>query len=118
MNSSTPETDVSGPMIGTPPRFNTSPALNDGDAVANVVVRDLWSRSRLPIDELAEVWDLVNRTGKGTLDKSEFVVGMWLIDQRLRGRKIPQKVTDSVWASARGISVKGPPKEKKVKHKH
>lgn len=83
------------------------------------MVRDLWSRSRLPVDELAEVWDLVDRTGRGALDKTEFVVGLWLIDQRLRGRKIPQKVMDSVWASARGVSVKGPPKEKKkTKKKH
>ncbi|KAI1460575.1 hypothetical protein F4805DRAFT_368418 [Annulohypoxylon moriforme] len=75
--------------------------------VANVVVRDLWTRSRLPIDELAEVWDLVDRRGKGYLDRAEFVVGMWLVDQRLRGRKIPRKVTESVWGSARGVRVAG-----------
>ncbi|KAI1393389.1 uncharacterized protein F4822DRAFT_384494 [Hypoxylon trugodes] len=73
--------------------------------VANVVVRDLWARSRLPFDELAEVWDLVDRRGLGYLDREEFVVGMWLIDQRLRGRKIPRKVTESVWGSARGVRV-------------
>ncbi|KAI1213128.1 uncharacterized protein F4807DRAFT_312264 [Annulohypoxylon truncatum] len=73
--------------------------------VANVVVRDLWARSRLPIDELAEVWDLVDRRGKGYLDRTEFVVGMWLVDQRLRGRKIPRKVTESVWGSAKGVRV-------------
>ncbi|KAI0145739.1 hypothetical protein F4776DRAFT_373113 [Hypoxylon sp. NC0597] len=59
--------------------------------VANVIVRDIWARSRLPFDELAEVWDLVDRRGLGFLDRTEFVVGMWLIDQRLRGRKIPRK---------------------------
>ncbi|KAL7626345.1 Increased rDNA silencing protein [Parahypoxylon ruwenzoriense] len=75
--------------------------------VANVVVRDIWARSRLPPDELAEVWDLVDGRGKGYLDKTEFVIGMWLIDQRLRGRKIPRKVSESVWgsASARGVRV-------------
>ncbi|OTA95735.1 hypothetical protein M434DRAFT_393596 [Hypoxylon sp. CO27-5] len=75
--------------------------------VANVVVRDIWARSRLPFDELAEVWDLVDRRGLGFLDRTEFVVGMWLIDQRLRGRKIPRKVTESVWGSARGVGVEG-----------
>ncbi|KAK8041836.1 Increased rDNA silencing protein 4 [Apiospora rasikravindrae] len=75
---------------------------NPSDFVANVVARDIWSRSRLPFDELAEVWDLVDLRGVGALDKTEFVVGMWLIDQRLRGRKIPQKVSESVWSSARG----------------
>ncbi|XXH04616.1 hypothetical protein Hte_011033 [Hypoxylon texense] len=73
--------------------------------VANVVARDIWSRSRLPADELAEVWDLVDRRGVGALDRAEFVVGMWLIDQRLRGRKIPRKVSESVWGSARGVRV-------------
>ncbi|KAI2785469.1 hypothetical protein F4815DRAFT_23486 [Daldinia loculata] len=77
-------------------------------AVANVVVRDIWARSRLPPDELAEVWDLVDRRGRGYLDRTEFVVGMWLIDQRLRGRKIPRKVSESVWGSARGVKVAVP----------
>ncbi|KAI1155043.1 hypothetical protein F4825DRAFT_409402 [Nemania diffusa] len=76
--------------------------------VANVVVRDIWARSRLPFDELAEVWDLVDTQSRGALDKSQFVVGMWLIDQRLRGRKIPRKVSDSVWGSAKGVRVMGP----------
>ncbi|KAI0114813.1 hypothetical protein F4814DRAFT_417143 [Daldinia grandis] len=79
-----------------------------GQAVANVVVRDIWARSRLPPDELAEVWDLVDRRGRGYLDRTEFVVGMWLIDQRLRGRKIPRKVSESVWGSARGVKVAAP----------
>ncbi|KAI1306305.1 hypothetical protein F5Y03DRAFT_138458 [Xylaria venustula] len=86
-------------------------SLGDVDAsqlVANVVVRDIWARSRLPFDELAEVWDLVDTQGKGALDRAQFVVGMWLIDQRLRGRKIPRKVTDSVWGSAKGVRVLGP----------
>jgi hypothetical protein len=77
--------------------------------VVNVVVREIWSRSRLPADELAEVWDAVDRGSKGMLAKQEFVVGMWLIDQRLRGRKIPAKVGQSVWDSAKGsVRVMGP----------
>jgi hypothetical protein len=78
------------------------------EAVVNIVVRDIWKRSRLPPDELAEVWDLVDRGGKGMLSKQEFVVGMWLVDQRLRGRKIPAKVSGSVWDSAKGVRVIAP----------
>ena len=70
------------------------------DCVVDVIVRELWRRSRLPEDELMEVWDLVDRGHLGLLSRQEFVVGMWLIDQRLRGRKLPAKVSDSVWASA------------------
>lgn len=75
------------------------------EEVLNVVVRQLWKRSRLPMDELAEVWDLVDRQGRGALGRQEFVVGMWLIDQRLRGRKIPAKVSDSVWGSTNGVGM-------------
>lgn len=82
------------------------------ECVANVVVRDLWRRSRLPDDELAEVWELVDRGKQGMLTRPEFVVGMWLIDQRLRGRKLPHKVSDSLWGSANGLTVKKP----KVRH--
>ena len=78
----------------------------DDEMVPNVVVRDIWRRSRLPADELAEVWDLVDNTASGALSKTGFVVGLWLIDQRLRGRKIPARVSESVWASARGMQPK------------
>ncbi|PSR83769.1 hypothetical protein BD289DRAFT_357400, partial [Coniella lustricola] len=85
----------------------TSSSVDLSECVANVVVRDIWTRSRLPPEELAEVWDLVYGYGRtpvrATLSKQEFVVGMWLIDQRLRGRKIPPRVSDSVWGSAKGV---------------
>ncbi|KAL2135456.1 hypothetical protein VTI74DRAFT_8442 [Chaetomium olivicolor] len=91
---------------GTQPHFQieSSRAVTgpEADLVVNVVVRDIWARSRLPADELAEVWDLVDRGQRGALARDEFVVGMWLIDQRLRGRKIPARVSQSVWDSARG----------------
>lgn len=80
----------------------------NSECVVNVVVRELWKRSRLPEDELIEVWDLVDRDNRGILTRQEFVVGMWLLDQRLRGRKIPIRVSDSVWSSANGVRVKGP----------
>ncbi|PBP25593.1 hypothetical protein BUE80_DR003445, partial [Diplocarpon rosae] len=68
--------------------------------VVNVVARDVWNRSRLHSDVLEEVWELVDRGGRGALEKEEFVVGMWLIDQRLKGRKLPIRVSESVWQSA------------------
>ena len=73
-------------------------------AVCNLVVRDIWSRSRLSNHVLEEVWDLVDNEGIGRLNKEEFVVGMWLIDQRLKGRKLPVKVSDSVWSSVRRLT--------------
>lgn len=82
--------------------------IDYANCVSNIIVREIWKRSRLPQDELAEVWDLVDREKKGILGKQDFVVGMWLIDQRLKGRKIPTKVSPSVWGSANGVRIVGP----------
>ncbi|CAJ2507049.1 Uu.00g082350.m01.CDS01 [Anthostomella pinea] len=107
-----------GYLLTGPEAGSTVPAGVDAEQlVVNVVVRDIWIRSRLPLDELGEVWDVVDRQGRGYLDKTEFVVGMWLIDQRLRGRKIPQKVSPSVWGSAQGMQVLGPKSKKEKKEK-
>ena len=87
----------------------TAPDRRSSELVLNLVVQDIWRRSRLPDDVLEEVWDLVARPGVAALGRDEFVVGMWLIDQRLRGRKLPIRVSYSVWASVRhsiGLQVK------------
>lgn len=73
-------------------------------AVINVVVRDIWRRSHLPDDVLEEVWDLVDTQGIGRLEREEFVVGMFLIDSRLKGNKLPFRVSDSLWSSVRRLS--------------
>ncbi|KAL8798817.1 MAG: hypothetical protein Q9182_006361 [Xanthomendoza sp. 2 TL-2023] len=94
--------------VDAPPTSTTTTTT-----VLNIIVRDIWSRSNLPPDVLEEIWDLVyvsNGTGSSSsssgsgLGKAEFVVGMWLIDQRLKGRKLPRRVSDSVWFSARGLT--------------
>ena len=79
--------------------------IDNADRVLNLVVRELWQRSRLSEPLLEEIWDLVTIDegvgGEGSLGKEEFVVGMWLIDQSLKGRKLPIRVSQSVWNSAR-----------------
>ena len=74
------------------------------DDVHNLIVRDIWSRSRLSSSVLAEVWNLVGNQGVGRLSREEFVVGMWLVDQCLKGRKLPVKVSESVWSSVTRLS--------------
>ena len=79
------------------------------EQVTAVVTRDIWSRSRLPQDVLEQVWDLVDTQANGRLVKEEFVVGLWLVDQCLKGRKLPVKVSESVWSSVKflhGIKVR------------
>lgn len=80
------------------------------DCVANVVVREIWRRSRLPDDDLAATWELVDKEARGYLSRDEFVVGMWLVDQQLRGRKLPLRVSDSIWDSAFGVKLRNPRK--------
>lgn len=72
--------------------------------ILNLIVRDIWARSKLSFDDLSEIWELVDGNGEGWLEKEEFVVGMWLVDQRLKGRKTPVVVGESVWGSVRGLS--------------
>lgn len=76
--------------------------------VCSLVVRDIWSRSRLHHDVLEEVYALVDRTENGMLERESFVCGLWLIDQWLKGRKLPPRVSDSVWRSLgmRGLKVR------------
>ncbi|KAJ6036952.1 hypothetical protein N7540_001231 [Penicillium herquei] len=74
------------------------------EMVLNLVVREIWSRSRLPATALEQVWDLVDHQQTGLLTKEEFVVGMWLIDQQLKGHKLPPSVPDSIWDSVRYVT--------------
>lgn len=90
------------PRSASPVRFDDDPTLD----VLNLVAKEIWTRSRLPEHVLEEVWDLVDGRGVGRLRREEFVVGLWLIDQRLKGRKLPVRVSESVWGSVRGAGVK------------
>ncbi|KAA8899746.1 hypothetical protein FN846DRAFT_782134, partial [Sphaerosporella brunnea] len=77
--------------------------------VVNVVVRDIWRRSRLPFGTLSEIWDLVDRGRKGCLSREEFSVGTWLVDIALSGGKPPARVQESVWEDVRTLGVVMPP---------
>ena len=91
---------------------NTPRSVPTEDLVLNVVVQDIWERSRLPRDVLEEIWDLVAEEGAHSLTREQFVVGLWLIDQILKGRKLPVKVSMSVWSSVRhtqGVKISNKP---------
>jgi hypothetical protein len=91
------------PARQDPSGHNQPPRQDPSDCVSSLVVRDIWSRSRLAPDVLCDIWELVDRGGTGMLGREEFVVGTWLVDQRLKGRKLPQRVGESVWASVGGL---------------
>ncbi|EMG50468.1 Increased rDNA silencing protein 4 [Candida maltosa Xu316] len=94
-------------------------SLHDLDSVeidqlmCGTVVKRIWKRSRLPNDNLEQIWNLVDFRRDGTLNKNEFLVGMWLVDQCLYGRKLPKQVDKMVWESLGGIGVNVNVKKKK-----
>lgn len=73
--------------------------------IHGAVVKCIWKRSRLPNETLQSIWNLVDFRKDGTLNKPEFLVGMWLIDQCLYGRKLPKKIDDIVWENLGNIGV-------------
>ncbi|KAL6708543.1 Increased rDNA silencing protein [Coniothyrium glycines] len=92
--------------VGFDSPTRASPEADPSLDVLNLMIKEIWTRSRLPTDVLEEIWNLVDSRGVGRLSRFEFVVGLWLIDQRLKGRKLPTKVSDDVWQSARGAGLK------------
>lgn len=57
--------------------------------------RELWQRSRLPESVLEQIWAYVDAGGKGMLTREEFVLGTWLVDGCLAGRKVPTRSANS-----------------------
>lgn len=74
------------------------PLPEDG-LMLNIVVKDIWVRSNLPSDLLFQIYDKVDTRQDGTLDRKSFIVGMWLVDQCLYGRKLPRELNQQVWDS-------------------
>lgn len=73
--------------------------LPEDGLILNVIVHDIWKRSYLPNNLLAEIYTKVDSRKDGTLDRKSFIVGMWLVDQCLYGRKLPNIVEQCVWDS-------------------
>ncbi|GME87887.1 unnamed protein product [Ambrosiozyma monospora] len=85
------------------------------DLVHGLVVREVWKRSKLEDEQLSRVWLLLKK-GKeddGFLNKLEFIVGLWLIDQCLYGKKLPVTISREVWISASDFGDIEPQKAKK-----
>lgn len=85
--------------------FHNWNSVDIDQLIHGVVVKRIWVRSKLPLDTLEAIWNLVDFRNDGTLNKPEFIVGMWLVDQCLYGRKLPKKVESSVWNSLGNIGL-------------
>lgn len=60
----------------------------ENNLITDSTVKALWVQSGIPKKELAKIWTFVNRKVDGLLEKTEFIVGMYLIDQYLNGYDI------------------------------
>ncbi|KAK9472744.1 uncharacterized protein V1510DRAFT_416793 [Dipodascopsis tothii] len=74
--------------------------------ICDIVVRELWERSRLGAETLAKIWDLVCHGPELFLTEDEFVVGTWLVDQCLYGRKLPQQLPSEVWSGVGRLGIR------------
>lgn len=83
------------------------------ELIHGIVVKRIWERSKLLDETLASIWDLVDYRRDGTLNKAEFLVGMWLVDQCLYGRKLPKTVGNTVWNSVGSIGLNRVMKKKR-----
>lgn len=77
----------------------TDAKIPEDGLMLNLVVSDIWSRSNLPQDTLANIYDKVDTRKDACLDRKSFIVGMWLVDQCLYGRKLPNKLDQRIWDS-------------------
>lgn len=73
--------------------------LPEEGLILNLVVKNIWNRSNLPDEILGQIYDLVDTRGDGTLERKSFIVGMWLVDQCLYGRKLPTELDQQIWDS-------------------
>ncbi|TPX37434.1 hypothetical protein SmJEL517_g00684 [Synchytrium microbalum] len=59
-------------------------------------VRTIWMRSGLDPPTLGQIWVLADVDEDGALTKEEFCIGMFLIDERLRGVEIPDRLPENL----------------------
>ncbi|KAG0048248.1 Increased rDNA silencing protein [Gryganskiella cystojenkinii] len=66
---------------------------------ARAKVHAIYVRSRLDSKTLAQIWDLVDVDNAGRLNRAQFCMGLYLIDERLSSGLIPLEVSDELWIS-------------------
>lgn len=66
--------------------------------------QSIFLKSRLPVETLADVWNLADTQQRGELDLPDFVVGMWLIQGLMSGKigRVPEKVPEGIYEMASG----------------
>ncbi|KAF9092486.1 Increased rDNA silencing protein [Mortierella sp. GBA35] len=74
-------------------------SVSKGEYIEGAKVHGIYVRSRLDSPTLAQIWDLVDVDNAGRLNKAQFCMGLYLIDERLGTGLIPLEVSDELWVS-------------------
>ncbi|KAF9920061.1 Increased rDNA silencing protein [Linnemannia zychae] len=74
--------------------------VSSSEYIEGSKVHAIYVRSRLDSPTLAQIWDLVDVDNAGKLNKAQFCMGLYLIDERLATGLIPLEVSDELWVSA------------------
>lgn len=61
------------------------------------------TRSKLPEDTLAQIWDLADLHNSGEFTKTEFAIAMYLVQQKLNGKELPSGLPLSIINSVNAL---------------
>jgi len=92
-------------------------AVGCSDRLEGCFVKFIWVKSKLDREKLNEIWNECDTTKTGTLDRDEFVSGMWRIDEELR-RVRAQVVKSASASSLTSLRGRSGPKLPSYKPKH
>ncbi|KAF8985677.1 hypothetical protein BGZ46_002760 [Entomortierella lignicola] len=73
-------------------------SLTTEDYIEGAKVHAVYVRSRLDSKTLAQIWDMVDVDNSGRLNRAQFCMGLYLIDERLASGLIPLEVSDELWS--------------------
>ncbi|CAK9436911.1 uncharacterized protein LODBEIA_P14320 [Lodderomyces beijingensis] len=80
--------------------------------------KDIFVKARLPTAILGQIWNLVDRKNKGSLDVGSFVIAMHLIQGLLSGhvKQLPPYLPASIWQSVESYQQAPPPQQQPQQH--
>ncbi|KAH9951498.1 hypothetical protein B0H21DRAFT_880758 [Amylocystis lapponica] len=68
--------------------------------------RDVFVKSKLPVDKLSQIWNLADTKGRGVLDATDFTIAMYLIQASMSGQVqfLPTTLPPGLYGQAAGES--------------
>ncbi|KAF7983076.1 hypothetical protein HWV62_23989 [Athelia sp. TMB] len=69
--------------------------------------RDVFIKSKLPVEKLGQIWNLADTQNRGALDATDFAIGMYLIQASMSGSLsfIPTSLPPGLYEQAAGTSI-------------